>query len=236
MAEVVSEVLALVRPGISSWELEEAARRATAARGATPSFMNYKGKGDREPYACALCVSINDEVVHSPPRRDKVLKAGDIVSIDFGLNYQGAFMDTAHTLCVGRCDTEGQKLIDATREALYAGIAAARAGGTTGDIGAAIFAVAKKFNLGVVTELSGHGVGAAVHEPPYVPNRGRAGEGDDTPEGMVIAIEPMFTLGDGTLQLAEDSWTFRTRDRSRAAHFEHTVLLAKDGPEILTEC
>lgn len=234
MSEVVEEVLSLVSPGVSSWTLEEAARKATLARGARPSFLNYKNKGEKE-YPAALCVSVNDEIAHSPPRRDKILKRGDIVAIDFGLEYQGAYMDTAHTLAVGGADESGQKLIDGTRKALDAALLAARAGLRVGDIGAAVEAVAHKYGLGIVKDLRGHGVGAAVHELPNIPNFGRAGEGEVLQEGLVIALEPIFAEGSGTMKVGEDGFTYRTRDRSRAAHFEHTVFLTKEGPEVLTK-
>ena len=234
MAEVVEEVLALVRPGVSSLELEEAARRATLSRGGRPSFLNYKNKGEKE-YPAALCVSINDEIAHSPPRQGKILKAGDIVSIDFGLEFQGAFMDTAYTLAVGEVDEGGRRLIDGTREALDAALAAARALCRTGDIGAAVAAIARKRGLGIVKDLRGHGVGAAVHENPNIPNFGTAGDGEILPEGSVVALEPIFAEGSGAMVTDADGFTYRTRDGSRAAHFEHTVLLAKDGLEILTQ-
>lgn len=235
MAEVVREILAQVRPGVPSMDLEKAAATAIRARGAQPSFFGYQAKGEGKPYPAVLCVSINNEVVHSPPSPQKILREGDIVSLDFGLSYKGAYMDTAHTLGVGQIDARGKELIDATREALEQGIAAARVGGHLGDIGEEVSAVAKQHKLGLVRTLSGHGVGAAVHEPPYVPNYGKKGEGEEIPEGMVIAIEPMFTDGAGTLILDKDGFTFRTKDGSRGAHFEHTVLITKDGPEILTK-
>ena len=234
MAEVVRAVLATVGSGVASMDLDAAAERAIRARGAIPSFLNYKAKGDHKPYPATLCVSINSEVVHSPPTPEKILKEGDIVSLDFGLSYDGAFMDTAHTLAVGKVDARGKELIDATREALAVGIEAACAGGHLGDIGEAVSEIARMHKLGVVKTLSGHGVGAAVHEPPYVPNYGKRGEGDEIPEGLVIAIEPMFTEGSGVLSFDKDGFTFRSKDGTRGAHFEHTVLITKDGPKVLT--
>lgn len=234
MAEVVREILPRVQAGVSSMELEEKAAAAIRARGAEPSFLGYKAKGEHKPYPASICVSVNNEVVHSPPSPQKVFREGDIVSVDFGLSYKGAFMDTAHTLPVGQVDARGRELIEATRQALAEGITAARVGGHVGDIGEAVSAIAKKHKLGVIKTLSGHGVGAAVHEPPYVPNYGKKGEGEVVPEGMVIAIEPMFTDGSGVLVFDKDGFTFCTKDGSRGAHFEHTVLITKDGPEILT--
>lgn len=232
--EVVREVLALVAPGVSSLALDQAARKAIEKRGALPSFLGYKGRKDLKPYPAAICVSVQDEVVHSPPSPEKILHEGDIVSLDFGLSYQGMYMDTAHTLCIGQCDVQAQKLVSATREALAVGIAAAKVGGHLGDIGEAVSAIARKNKLGVVKILSGHGVGGAVHELPYVPNFGKRGEGEKIEEGLVIAIEPMFTLGSGELVLDADSFTWRSKDGTRGAHFEHTVLITASGPEILT--
>lgn len=233
-AEVVREILALVAPDVSSLALDQAARRAIEKRGALPSFLGYKGRKDLKPYPAAICVSVGDEVVHSPPTEEKMLHEGDVVSLDFGLVYQGMYMDTAHTLAVGRCDVQAHTLINATREALERGIAAAKVGGHLGDIGEAVSAVAHKNKLGVVKILSGHGVGGAVHELPYVPNFGKRGEGEKIEEGLVIAIEPMFTEGSGELVLDADSFTWRSKDGTRGAHFEHTVLITKSGPEILT--
>lgn len=234
MAEVVREVLVLVKPGVSAKALDDAAKKAIESRGAKSSFFGYKMKGDTVPFPGVMCVSRNDEVVHGIPSAEKMIKDGDIVSLDFGLVYKGAYMDTAHTVVVGKGDERAHALLAATQEALQAGIAAARAGSWTGDVGSAVSAIAKREKLGIVKELSGHGVGGAVHEPPYVPNYGKAGTGDELPLGMVIAIEPMFTEGDGKLILDEDKWTYRTKDGSRAAHCEHTVLLTEEGPEILT--
>ena len=234
MAEVVREVLTMVAPGAASLDLDAAARKAIESRGAKPSFFGYKMKGAPYSYPATISVAINNEIVHAQPASGKNLKDGDIVSLDFGLSYQGAFMDTAHTLAVGQVDTRGRELINATREALAAGIAAAHVGGHIGDIGAAISAIARNRRLGVIKILSGHGVGAAVHEPPYVPNFGKAGEGEEIPDGLVIAIEPMSTEGSGALILDKDGWTYSSKDGTRGAHFEHTVLITKEGPQILT--
>ena len=233
MKRVVDAVVEAAAAGTSSWALEEIARKKTQELGARPSYLGYSERGN-EPYPAALCVSINNEIAHSPPRPDKVLSAGDVVSIDFGLEYRGAYMDTATTLVVGEADKSAQNLLRGTKEALEAGIAAALVGGKTGDIGAAVSAVAKKYGLGVVSELRGHGVGAAVHELPYIDNVGRAGQGQMMEEGLVIAIEPIFAERSGDMVDQGDGYTYITRDGSRAAHFEHTVLLTKNGPEILT--
>lgn len=234
MTQVVRDVLAQVRPGVSSMDLEAAARAATACVGAVPSYLGYASGKNGEPYPAVLCVSVNNEIVHSPPKPEKVLQAGDIVSIDFGLSHNGYFMDTAHTLAVGAIDARAQNLLKGTREALEAAIAAARPEGAVGDIGAAAQAVAKRYKLSVVEDLSGHGVGKDVHEEPLVPNVGRVGEGEPLVEGMVLAIEPIFAEGKGAIMDDPDAFSILTRDGSRAAHFEHTVLITKSGPEILT--
>ncbi|HVV15131.1 MAG TPA: type I methionyl aminopeptidase [Candidatus Paceibacterota bacterium] len=234
MAQVVREVLEKVAPNVSSMELEEVARAATKRLDAKPSYLGYKTKGEKK-YPAALCVSINDDIAHSPPSPDKILRAGDVVSIDFGLSYQGYFMDTAHTVAVGKADAKGQNLIAGTEEALEAAIAAAKAGGYTGDIGAAVEAAAKRYKLGIVKDLRGHGVGKAVHEEPSILNYGKAGTGEKMPEGLVIAIEPIFAEGSGAMKDKGDGYTYSTKDGSRAAHSEHTILLTKDGPEVLTQ-
>ena len=233
MAEVVREVLAKVGPGVPSMELEEVARAATKRMDATPSYLGYETAGEK-PYPAALCISINEDIAHSPPSPDKILRAGDIVSIDFGLNYKGFFMDTAHTLAVGKTDARGQNLVAGTEIALEEAIAAAQVGGHTGDIGAAAEAVAKRYKLDVVRDLRGHGVGKAVHEAPNIPNFGKVGKGVEMSEGLVIAIEPIFAEGSGEMIDKGDGFTYTTKDGLRAAHFEHTILLTKDGPEILT--
>ncbi len=233
MAQVVREVLAAVAPGVPSMELERIARETTKRLGARPSYLGYKNKGSA-PYPAALCVSVNNEIAHSPPKEEKILKSGDVVSVDFGLEYNGAFMDTAHTIAVGGGDNPAKNLLQGTSEALEAAIGAAKVGGYIGDISAAVETVAKKYKLGIVKDLRGHGVGAAVHEDPTVPNYGKAGEGDKVVDGLVIAIEPIFAEKSGSMIDDKDGYTFKTRDGSRAAHFEHTVLITKNGVEVLT--
>ncbi|HVU79986.1 MAG TPA: type I methionyl aminopeptidase [Candidatus Paceibacterota bacterium] len=235
MAKVVEAVLARVAPGVSSMELEDIARAETKRQDAVPAYLGYKNKGDRVAYPAALCVSINEDIAHSPPAPDKILREGDIVSVDFGLVYQGMYMDTAYTVAVGGTDKKGEDLINGTREALAAAINAAQLGKHTGDIGAAASAVARQYRLGVVKDLQGHGVGRAVHEAPDVPNFGKPGEGAELVEGLVIAIEPIFAEGKGDLVDKGDGFTYTTKDGLRAAHFEHTVLITKDGAEILTQ-
>ncbi|MBP9711006.1 MAG: type I methionyl aminopeptidase [Candidatus Pacebacteria bacterium] len=233
MRIVVDEVMALVRPGVGSMELEMKAREVTARVEAEPSYLGYKNQGE-DAYPAALCVSVNNEIAHSPPKPEKILKAGDVVSVDFGLVYKGYFMDTAYTVAVGEVDAAAKNLIEGTREALPVAIDAARVGNTVGDIGAAVEKMAKKYKLGIVKDLRGHGVGNDVHEDPNVPNFGKAGKGEKLVEGMVLALEPIFAEGGGALIDGGDGFTYSTSDGSRAAHFEHTILITKDGPEILT--
>jgi methionyl aminopeptidase len=235
MSQVAKAVMDKVAPGISSWELEEEARRVTQQLGARCSYLGYSEGTKMKNYPTALCVSINNEIAHSPARKEKMLKEGDVLSVDFGLDYQGYFMDMALTVIVGGGgDASAQNLIKGTREALDAAVAAAVCGKRTGDIGAATEAVAKKYGLGVVEELRGHGVGAAVHELPYVDNYGDPGEGEKLTDGLVVALEPIFAEKSGDMVEQGDGFTYITRDGSRAAHFEQTILITKDGTEVLT--
>ena len=235
LAGVLADVAALVRPGVSTAELDLAADATIKAKGAVPAFLGYKPNDAAYPYPATLCVSINDEVVHGIPSTEKILKEGDIISLDGGLSYKGFFVDSALTVEVGEADEKAKRLLQATREALAAAVAAARAGEHIGDIGAAVERIAKKYDLGVVADLGGHAVGKAVHEKPFIPNEGTEGEGEELKPGMVLAIEPMLCEGEGAIRLDKDEWTYRMRDGKRAAHFEHTVFITEDGPEILTK-
>lgn len=235
LAEVLKEVSLQVKPGATTAALDIAAENAIRSRGAVPAFLGYKPEGATYPFPAVLCVSINEEIVHGIPRQDRELIEGDIVTIDLGLSYEGYFVDSAVTLPVGEISKEDERLLKATQEALSAAIAAAKVGAHVGDIGAAVEAVAKKYKLAVVEDLGGHAVGKAVHEKPYIPNSGPGGVGEVLKEGLVIALEPMFSLGSPRIVLdEEDEWTYRTTDGSRAAHFEHTLILTKDGPEVVT--
>ncbi len=235
LAQVLKAVEAAVRPGVSAHELDALARKLVLDGGDTPSFLNYKPKGAPRPYPASLCVSVNDEVVHGVPNESKkVLKEGDIVSLDMGLIHNKMFVDSAITIGVGKIDPAAEKLIAVTQQALVAGIAAARSGSHVGDVGYAIEHFIKPYHYGIVRELAGHGVGFAVHEDPYIPNFGKRGKGAVLKSGMVIAIEPMVNEGKADVRLDEDGFTFRTVDGKRSAHFEHTLLIT-DGPaEVLT--
>lgn len=235
-AVILKQLAALAVHGVSTMTLEEEARRFIVDAGGAPSFLGYKPQGAKRPYPAALCVSINDAIVHGIPNENSVvLQEGDIVSLDCGFTYQGFITDAAVCVIVGDGgDDEEKKLVRAAYEALDAGIQEARVGNTVGDIGAAIEAVGKKYGFGSPRELGGHSVGRAVHEEPFIPNFGPAGSGAKLEEGMVIAIEPMFTLGSGKIYLDADGYTYRTKDGSKSAHAEHTVIVRKDGAEVLT--
>jgi methionyl aminopeptidase len=232
---ILRELANMVKPGLNVVELENKARELIADGGDKPAFLNYKPEGAKRPFPAALCVSINDEVVHGIPNEyEKILKEGDIVSLDLGLIHKGLITDSAITVPVGTVSQELNKLIASTKEALMAGIKSAKGGRKTGDIGSAIEHIGIANGYGVVEELSGHGVGYHVHEDPYVPNYGEPGKGEVLQPGMVIAIEPMFNLGSRKVKLDSDGYTYKTSDGKPSAHFEHTILITKGGPEILT--
>lgn len=215
-----------VQPGVTTEELDAIAAEEIRRRGARPAFLGYRG------FPKTICTSVNDEVVHGIPAK-RLLKEGDIVGIDCGAVVEGYYGDAARTLPVGRIDSARRKLLEATRLALEAGIAAARPGGRVSDIGAAVEAIGVASGYGVVREFVGHGVGTALHEEPQVPNYGPAGRGSTLRPGMVLAIEPMFNLGAGEVTVDRDGWTVRTRDRSASAHFEYTVAIASAGAVVL---
>jgi methionyl aminopeptidase len=224
--ETLDAVEKAVAPGVTTEDLDRIAEAEIVRRGARPAFVGYRG------YPKTLCTSINDEVVHGIPGK-RALKEGDVVGIDCGAIVAGYFGDAARTLPVGKIDAATAKLLEATRRALDAGIAAARPGGRVSDIGAAVEAVALVHGYGVVRDFVGHGVGTALHEEPQVPNYGPAGRGSLLKAGMVIAIEPMFNLGRAEVSVDADGWTVRTRDRSTSAHFEYTVAIEPQGAVIL---
>jgi len=227
---------ARVIPGVAVADLEKKAREMVEADGDTPAFYDYPSGKRGEKFPGALCVSVNDCIVHAPAANvEYTIQEGDVVSLDFGIRHRGLYTDHAVTVIAGEGSEEDTRLVRGTYEALEAGIAAARLGNHIGDIGAAVEAVADKYHFGYPRNLSGHGVGRAVHESPHVPNFGTPGTGQLLEEGLVIAIEPMMTLGSGDLYIAKDNFTYRTKDGSRSAHAEHTILITKNGPEILTK-
>ncbi len=236
LAMVVAETAKHIAPGVSTDELNDIAHRLMVKDGGKPSFLNYKPYGAPRPFPASICISINDEIVHGIPNEDpKILKEGDLVTLDAGLIYEGLFTDHAITYVVGEANKEVKKLLDVTKEALMSGIKMARAGNRIGDISSAIAARAQKAGLKVVKGLAGHGVGYGVHEDPYVPNEGRAGTGELLQPGMVLAIEPMFSIGSPNIKLCRDGYTYKTADGSLSAQFEHTILITEGEPEILTK-
>ena len=220
-------------PGMTGAEVEAFVAKRVADEGDTLAFFNY----GKPPFPGGLCFSVNDIIVHAPAAtHDTPLQEGDIVSLDFGIRHRGLFTDHAVTVIVGKPrDEEHVRLVKGTHEACLLGIAQAKVGNTTGDIGYAVEKYAKQHNYGFPRNLSGHGVGTKVHEEPHVPNFGAPGSGEKLVEGLVIAIEPMFTLGSGDLYVDKDKHSYRTRDKSMSAHAEHTIIVTKDGPEIITK-
>ena len=235
LAEILSVLASKVVPGVSALELEEEARRLIKEGGDKPAFLGYRPQGANRPFPAALCVSINEEIVHGIPNEvEKVIKEGDIVSLDFGILHRGLITDAAMTVPAGIIDEESQKLIETTRMALVSGIETALPGKTIGDIGAAISRVVRPSGFTLADSLVGHGVGYRVHEDPFVPNFGIAGRGEKLVPGLVIALEPMVNIGKSGIKISSDGYTIRTRDGSRSAHFEHTVAITEKGNIILT--
>ncbi len=232
---VLDEVEKAVRPGISTKELDEIAQKAVLKMGDIAPFLNYQPYGADFPYPGAICLSVNDEIVHGLPKENRILKEGDIIGLDMGVAHKKMITDSARTVAVGNVSEKVQKLMDITKQALVIGIAAAKVGAHVGDIGYAIEQFVRPYKYGIVRELGGHGVGREVHEDPYIPNFGtKKGIGAKLKPGMVIAIEPMLNEGKRGIILDKDGYTYRTADRLLSAHFEHTVLITKEGPEVLT--
>ncbi len=234
---ILRELVKMVKPGVTAQALEDKTRELIAEGGSDdkPAFLNYTPSGADRPFPAALCLSINDEVVHGIPNEEnKILKEGDIVTLDLGLIHKGLITDAAVTVPVGNISADCARLLATTKEALSVGIKAAKGGKKVGDISSAIERIGVAGRFGIVEELAGHGVGYEVHEDPFVPNYGEAGKGPVLKPGMVIAIEPIFNLGDRHVELDLDGYTYKTSDGSPSAHFEHTVLITKGDPEILT--
>lgn len=217
-----------LKEGITTKKIDSLAREYIISRGATPSCYHYDG------YPGNICISINDEVVHGIPGNRK-LKNGDIVTLDICACYKGYHGDSAWTYPIGKISEEKQYLLEHTEKALFEGLKEVKSGARIGDIGASVQKYAESHNLGVVKELVGHGIGNNLHEDPDVPNYGKRGTGPLLKEGMVIAVEPMLNLGTADIYLLDDDWTVVTADQEPSAHFEHTVLITKDGYEILTK-
>lgn len=232
LARHVRMAAEILKPGMTGAEVEAFVAKRVEEEGDTLAFYGY----GKPPFPGGLCFSVNDIIVHAPAAlHETILEEGDIVSLDFGIRHKGLFTDHAITVIVGEAkDPEHKRLVKGTHHAMMLGIAAAKVGNTTGDIGYAVERYAKEQNFGFPRNLSGHGVGTKVHEEPHVPNFGAPGSGVALEEGLVIAIEPMFTLGSGDLYVDKDKHSYRTKDKSMSAHAEHTIIITKDGPEILT--
>ena len=229
LAAAVAVLREEVRPGISTGDLDRIAEDFIRSHdGATPAFKGLYG------FPGSICASINDEIVHGIPSRKRVLREGDLISIDIGVRYRGYFTDSATTVPVGSVSEESQRLLEVTQQALEAGIAAARADAHIGDIGAAVQAVVERGGFSVVRDLVGHGIGIEFHEEPQVPNYGKPRRGTKLVPGLTIAIEPMVNAGAPTTRTLADKWTVVTSDGSRSAHFEHTVAITTNGTRILT--
>ena len=238
LATVLYKVKDKVAPGVSTKDLDVYAEKLIRDMGDVPAFLNYRPAGEKVPFPASLCVSVNDEVVHGIPNANKILKEGDIVSLDLGLKHEGLFTDMAITVPVGKVSEGVEKLLEVTEHALEQGISAAQAGNTVGDIGHAVesFIRSREENkYGIVEILSGHGVGRAIHEDPYIPNFGKAGKGEKLVPGMVVALEPMVNNGTKNVTLDVDGYTFRTVDGKKSAHFEHTILITDTEAEVLTK-
>jgi methionyl aminopeptidase len=228
--EVLNHLKELVSPGVSTMDLERAAEKKIKDSGAKPAFKGYFD------YPAVLCTSINEEIVHGIPSEKRVLKAGDIVSIDCGVIMDGYYGDAAITVAVdGSVKPEVQKLLEVTEASLYKGIEQARVGNSIGDVGAAVQEFVEASGFSVVREFVGHGIGTKLHEEPQIPNFGSRGQGARLREGMVLAIEPMVNLGKPGARVLDDKWTAVTADGSLSAHFEHCVAVMRDGPVILTQ-
>ena len=218
-----------IEPGITTAELDRLAEKFILSQGAVPNFKNYHG------YPATACISINNEVIHGIPTGKRKLKEGDIVSVDLGALFDGYHGDNAATFACGDISDEAQRLINATRESLYEGIKMAHAGGRVGDISNAIQSYVEARGYSVVRDFVGHGVGTSLHEAPEVPNFGTAGRGVRLMPGMTLAIEPMINVGTHEVKVMPDGWTVLTKDGSLSAHFEHTVAITPEGPQIMTK-
>ncbi|MDA1096740.1 MAG: type I methionyl aminopeptidase [Chloroflexi bacterium] len=228
---IVGETLKILaeaaRPGVSTLELDRIAQHEIISRGGTPSFLGYLD------YPAHICTSFNEEIVHGIPSGRQIVN-GDVLSIDCGAIVEGFHGDAAITVCVGDVSEETRRLVVVTREAMEAGIAAALVGGRLSDISHAVQTYAESRGYGVIREYVGHGIGRQMHEEPMVPNYGRPNRGMTLREGLAVAIEPMLTIGDWHTVIGPDRWTVSTKDGSMSAHFEHTIVVGRDGPEILT--
>ena len=235
LADVLQKVGKSVKPGTSAAQLDKLARELVFSLGARPSFLDYKPGGSGEGYPAALCVSINDEIVHGLPDKKCRLKNGDIISLDLGAEYNGVYTDMATTIAVGNVTTEIKNLLINTKKSLQLGIFEAYSGQHVGDIGAKIEEFASTSGLGIIRDYVGHGIGTKPHLPPQIPNFGTPGTGVEIVENMALAIEPMLTLGGEGTKIGADGWVVKTADGSLAAHFEHTIIIENGQPLIVTQ-
>ncbi|MEO6536752.1 MAG: type I methionyl aminopeptidase [Candidatus Paceibacterota bacterium] len=234
LGAVLEELAKATVVGVSTLELDQLSEKLIRDGGDVPAFKGYTPEGVSYPYPATLCISVNDEVVHGIPKEDVRLREGDIVSLDLGLIHEGLILDSALTVAVGKTDKQSYELMDATQQSLEAAIKAARPGRRIGDIS---YATERAFNgtgFSVVKILGGHGVGRHVHEEPFIPNAGHPGTGPEIVSGMVLALEPIANAGKASVQLMPDDYTFRTRDGSRSAHFEHTIIVEDDATLVVT--
>ncbi len=228
VAEVLSQLRPRVKPGVSTAELDRFAEKRVRELGAVPAFLGYRG------YPATLCVSINEEIVHGIPSPKRLVKAGDIVSLDMGAVADGFYGDAALTVAAGEISPQARRLMDVTRESLERALSRVRAGARLGDVSHAVEAFAVENGMSVVREFTGHGIGRRLHEEPSIPNFGRPGTGPALKAGMTLAIEPMLCLGRADVVVKNDGWTAVSADGSLAAHYEHTVAVTEDGCEVLT--
>ena len=228
LAQVHEELHAAVHPGMSTMDIDKLGERLIRSHGCIPSFKNYNG------YPASICVSVNDEIVHGIPNKHRILKEGDIVSLDAGTIYKGYHSDAARTWAVGNVSPEAQKLMDVTKQCFYEGIKFAKAGNHLNDISAAIQKYVESFGFGVVRDLVGHGIGTNMHEEPEIPNFAQKRKGIKLAAGMTLAIEPMITAGRYDVAWMDDGWTVVTEDGSLASHYENTILITDGDPEILS--
>jgi len=235
LASILLKVADKAKLGVTTFELDEYAEFLIKEAGGGPAFKNYKTGDDKYPFPSTLCVSINDEVVHGIPAQDRILKEGDIISLDLGLKWRGLYTDAAITVGVGKISADAEKLLNVTKSALEKGIKVIKEKSAIGDIGFAIQSYVEASGFNVVKKLVGHGVGYAVHEEPEIPNFGKKRSGEILKEGMILAIEPMVCFGSADVVLDKNGWTWKTKDGFLAAHFEHTIAVTKKGCEILTK-
>lgn len=225
---VHEELAKIIRPGISTKEIDRVCEELIRSYGCTPNFLNYQG------YPASVCVSVNEEVVHGIPKESRIIQEGDIVSLDTGLIYRGYHSDAARTHAVGQISAEAQKLMDVTKQSFFEGIKMARAGNHLHDISNAIAAYVTPYGYGIVRDLVGHGIGTHMHEPPQIPNFEQRRRGPKLRAGMTLAVEPMINMGTADVEWLDDGWTVISADYSLSAHYENTILITDGEPEILT--